>query len=301
MMVENDVSEQLREGFPKRAVRPTWLRAQPEYISWKGMMSQTEDSKEPTEDQHDTSEDVKNEDSDWENISRREVNNCKDNVFIISTLLSLLLTYLPTTISIHSLPSKTKHPISPSAYRLCPSPNSQEDNPSLPTHTRESRINLTSQPRQGSSDYYGNYVKERPVEQGEWLAVNEVPIPQSTAEWFKPAPKDKRSRTSSSTSTSSSVSVKGWVNGMRKCLRPKKPEARITDEAYVEINTSGESESESDADTDDGLPPRLVPRGGVRQQRRAGNGRDSRWAGRIRDATRLRGSGCRIFYVPMMA
>ncbi|KAI2784062.1 hypothetical protein F4815DRAFT_267103 [Daldinia loculata] len=260
MTVENDVSEQPREGIPKRAVKPTWLRAQPEYISWKGMMSQT-DSKEPAEEQHNTSEDLKTEDSDWEDISRREVNNC-------------------------------------------------------------------------SSDYYGNYIKERAIEQGEWFAVSEVPIPQSTEEWFRPppkSPKGKRSSTTTATTTTTTTTavaasnsnsnnghrVKGWVHGVQKCLRPKKrtpsSETRISDEAYVEINTSGESDTDTDAD--DWLPlplpllqkrpdtplPRGLLRVGAQQQRRGGRGRDSCWAEGLGEAARQRGSGCTVFYAPMLA
>ncbi|KAF3071021.1 hypothetical protein GL218_00121 [Daldinia childiae] len=241
MAIKSEVDEQPREGTPKHVVRPILLRPQPESISWKGMMSQTDDSRGSAEEQRNTTEDVKNEDGEWEVISPREVNNC-------------------------------------------------------------------------SSDYYGNYVKERPVEQGEWLAVSKVTVPQSTAEWFKHSSSSssattKGKRTVIATSTGC---VKGWVNGMQKRLHPKKnknkkknkkhsasSEQSIGDEAYVKIATDGES---SDTDTGPGPDARLLQRRPdtprpreLRPVPRA----DGRWVGGFRDAARPRESSCRGFSLPM--
>ncbi|KAI0853693.1 hypothetical protein F5Y00DRAFT_269110 [Daldinia vernicosa] len=220
MRTKDDLIEQCRKEILKRAAMMTGLEAQPEPIQWDGMISQSEDSKESTEEQHSTAEDSKadedvevEEDSDWENISPREVKKCKDNV------LYFYLAFSPPRILTHY-------------YYLYPflalAPTT--------TTANTSRSALSSR--------------------ANGLDVNKVPVPQPTAEWFKPPPpepKGKRGSTTAAAAAAAAVGtgagagrIKGWVNGI---LRPKKPaEKEISDEPYVEINTSGESDTDTDTD-----------------------------------------------------
>ncbi|KAI1480411.1 hypothetical protein F4774DRAFT_378332 [Daldinia eschscholtzii] len=98
-----------------------------------------------------------------------------------------------------------------------------------------------------SSDYYNNYVRERPIEKGEWSAVTEV----SKGEWIKLNPKAKGKRAVTTAAANCSQKIKGLVSDVQKRLVLGKAKVETpSDENYVVVDTDGEWE-----DAEKPLPP----------------------------------------------
>ncbi|KAK6955515.1 hypothetical protein Daesc_003155 [Daldinia eschscholtzii] len=98
-----------------------------------------------------------------------------------------------------------------------------------------------------SSDYYKNYIRERPIEKGEWSVVTEV----SKGEWIKLNGKAKGKRAVTATAANCSEKIKGLVSDVQKRLVLGKPKVETSsDENYVVIDSDGEWE-----DAEKPLPP----------------------------------------------